>query len=375
MKNIEIDTHFMINDGLKEMAANAVEIVVDDKTGIVYAVYLSSETAIGESNQFVKLAKFNIMQPTNVAWTTVFDRDSDFDGKLLSECNVIELDSDTVRVYTENMATGVYYYKDVDKKTLNVGAKNEVKLKIDEDADSVVLKLQNVNVLLTSLGASPIGTFNMTTKITKVDGFYYSILCGNNIESPLFIKSTDGEEWTFVSAIPHKANYEAMLCYHDSKFWVFCRDGFETGATEPKQNLMYSEDGINWKQSNLTLNVSDTRPYLFNFQGELYLAYSSPLSDKYSTVRTWRCNIHIGRIVSINGEETFEEIIYKESKFGIVYYALIDWYGHMIMLYSSGELHPMEGLLFGWAQGKDCLNYAVLHTQEPRLYIDTSLDK
>ena len=37
----KIDTRFVINNGLKEMAANAVELVVDEKTGIAYAVYLS----------------------------------------------------------------------------------------------------------------------------------------------------------------------------------------------------------------------------------------------------------------------------------------------------------------------------------------------
>ena len=130
---------------------------------------------------------------------------------------------------------------------------------------------------------------------------------------------------------------------------------------------MYSEDGKEWKRSNLTLIPSDTRPYLFNYQGELYLAYSSPMPESFSTVRPWRCNIHIGRIVTENGEESFEEIFYRESKFGIVYYALFDWYGYMVMLYSSGELHPTEGLMFGWAQGKDCLNYAVVHLQEPEL--------
>ncbi|MBQ2915876.1 MAG: hypothetical protein IJE51_03715 [Clostridia bacterium] len=167
--------------------------------------------------------------------------------------------------------------------------------------------------------------------------------------------------------VHHVVNYEAMLAYHDNKFWVICRNGAITVTDEKQQNLLFSEDGIVWKQSNLELITSDTRPYLFNYQGDLYLAYSSPLSNDYSTVRPWRCNIHVGKIVSSDGVESFDEIIYKESKFGIVYYALKDWYGKMIMLYSSGELHPTEGLMDGWSQGKDCLNYTVLHSQEPQL--------
>ena len=131
--------------------------------------------------------------------------------------------------------------------------------------------------------------------------------------------------------------------------------------------MLYSEDGIVWTQSELSLVTSDTRPYLFNYQGDLYLAYSSPMPDDYSTVRAWRCNIHVGKIVSSGGIEVFEETVYKESKFGIVYYALKDWYGKMVMLYSSGELHPTEGLMDGWSQGKDCLNYTILHTQDPKL--------
>ena len=81
-------------------------------------------------------------------------------------------------------------------------------------------------------------------------------------------------------------------------------------------------------------------------------------------------NVVVGKIVSVNGEETFEEIVYKESKFGIVYYVLLDWYGRMVMLYSSGELHPTEGLMEGWSSGKDCLNYTILYSQEPELLFD-----
>ena len=217
----------MINNGLDELAANAVELVVDERTAMAFAVYLSSKTAFGESNELVNLAKFNILQPTNVNWVTVFDKTADFGGAPLSECNIIELDGETLRVYAVNLKNLKYYFKDVDKRTLSVG--------------------------------------------------------------------------------------------------------------------------------------------------ELFLAYSSPMPREYSTVRPWRCNIHVGRILSEGECETFDEIIYKESKFGIVYYALLDWYGKMIMLYSSGELHPTEGLMFGWSQGKDCLNYTVLHTVEPKLAFEKTL--
>ena len=185
------------------------------------------------------------------------------------------------------------------------------------------------------------------------------------------MKSENGATWTLQSVINHRANYEAMLEYHDGKFWVMCRNGGTSPSNNKQQNLMYSEDGITWTQSNLELETSDTRPYLFRYQGELYLAYSSPMSTDYSTVRNWRCNIHIGKIVSSGGQETFDEVIYKESKFGIVYYALHDWYGNMVMLYSSGELNPTEGLMGGWSQGKDCLNYTILKSQEPELSFKT----
>jgi hypothetical protein len=185
------------------------------------------------------------------------------------------------------------------------------------------------------------------------------------------MKSSDGDTWTFISLVNHTVNYEAMLEYNDGKFFVMCRNG-ATSVTEEKQtNLVYSSDGVNWQESTLALTTSDTRPYLFNYLGELYLAYSSPMPNDYSTVRPWRCNIHIGRIVSSGGVETFEEIVYKESKFGIVYYALDDWYGNMVMLYSSGELNPTEGLMGGWSQGKDCLNYTVIYSNEPQLSFKT----
>ena len=44
----EIGNHVTNNNGLTEMAANAVEPVVDDRTGVAYAVYLSNKTSSGE---------------------------------------------------------------------------------------------------------------------------------------------------------------------------------------------------------------------------------------------------------------------------------------------------------------------------------------
>ena len=364
----KIDTRFVINNGLKEMAANAVELVVDEKTGIAYAVYLSSETSFGESCDLVNLAKFNILQPTNVEWVTVFDRNYDFDGARLSECNVIDLNPDTIRVFAVNLSTLQYYFKDVNKRDLSVGPMQEVKFKCHDGFEAVPFNNDNINRHILSLGGQQFSYLQFTTAIIKVDGYFYTTVCGGNkIGNFLFMKSEDGETWTFISMVKHMVNYEAMLAYHDHKFWVMCRNGSEEITSEKQRNLLYSEDGITWKQSELSLETSDTRPYLFTYQGELYLAYSSPLPKDYSTVRTWRCNIHVGRIVSRDGVETFEELIYKESKFGIVYYALKDWYGKMIMLYSSGELHPTEGLMGGWSQGKDCLNYTELYSREPEL--------
>ncbi|MBE6761524.1 MAG: hypothetical protein E7551_04490 [Ruminococcaceae bacterium] len=366
MNNIE--NHFMINNGLKEMAANAVELVVDERTGIAYAVYLSSESAFGESSELVTLARFNILQPTNVEWTTVFNRELDFDGDSLSECNIIELNSEIVRVYAVNLKTLTYYYKDINKKTLAISKMKELKFKISASAQPITLNKENINNYIFSIGGEPFSHLQITTNIIKVDGFYYTTVCGGNkISNFLFMKSADGETWSFVSLVKHIVNYEAMLAYYNNKFWVICRNGEEIPTTKKQQNLLYSDDGVSWTESNLSLETSDTRPYLFNYQDNLYLAYSSPMPNDFSTIRPWRCNVHIGRIVSKNGVEDFEEIVYKESKFGIVYYALKDWYGKMIMLYSSGELHPAEGLMGGWSQGKDCLNYAVLYEQAPIL--------
>ena len=364
----KIDTRFVINNGLKEMAANAVELVVDEKTGIAYAVYLSSETSIGESSELVNLVKFNILQPTNTEWVTVFDKALDFGGASLSECNIIDLNAETIRVFAVNLRTLKYYYKDVDKKTFSVGKMKEVKFKASEVSPAVTFDKANINNHLQSLGGQLFTHLQFTTAILKVDGYFYTTVCGGNkIENFLFMRSEDGETWTFVSMAKHSVNYEAMLAYHNHKFWVMCRNGEETVSERKQQNLLYSDDGLNWTLSNIALETSDTRPYLFNYQGDLYLAYSSPLANEYSTIRPWRCNVHVGKIVSENGQERFEEKIYKESKFGIVYYAMKDWYGKMIMLYSSGELHPTEGLMGGWSQGKDCLNYTELYSQEPKL--------
>ena len=94
----KIGTHYMVNDGLTDMAANGVVQVVDERTAICYAIYLASDQKLGESDQLVKLSKFSIMQPTNVQWVTVFDRDIDFGGDSLSEGSIIDLNNDYVRV-------------------------------------------------------------------------------------------------------------------------------------------------------------------------------------------------------------------------------------------------------------------------------------
>lgn len=367
-ENNNIAYHYMINNGLKEMAANAVEFVVDEITGIAYAVYLSSENFIGESSELVNLAKFNILQPANVEWITVFNKYTDFDGAALSECNIIDLDNETVRVFAVNLETYQYYYKDVSKKTLMLSEKNEVKFSTEDHGEIFSFDKDHINILLSSLGGKSFSYLQFTSTIIKVDGYYYTTVCGGDaLSNFLFMKSVDGACWNFVSLVAHRVNYEAMLAYHDNKFWIMCRNGVTSETSEEQKNLLYSEDGIVWTQSELSLVTSDTRPYLFHYQGDLYLAYSSPMPDNYSTVRPWRCNIHVGKIASSGGVEVFEETVYKESKFGIVYYALKDWYGKMIMLYSSGELHPTEGLMDGWSQGKDCLNYIILHTEEPEL--------
>ena len=366
----EIGDHYMISDGLTEMAANAVELTIDDATGIAYACYLSSTSALGEATQLVKIAKFNVMQPTNVEWIEVFNRDKDFGGNPLLECNIINVSSTKVRVFAVNKSTWKYYYKDVDKKTNAVGELKEVKFKTNNASDPVEFSKTTVNQYVSSIGGSAFSELQITTKIVEVDGYFYTTAVGGGgTRNVLFLKSKDGDTWTVQSVIYNTTNYEAMLEYHNGRFWVMCRNGVTTPTSSKQQNLLYSEDGITWNKSNLQLTMSDTRPYLFKYQGDLYLAYSSPLSTDFSTVRNWRCNIHVGKIVSDGEQETFQEIAYKESKYGIVYYALADWYGNMVMLYSSGEMHPTEGLMGGWSQGKDCLNYTIIHKQAPELII------
>ena len=364
----KIGQHFMINDGLTEMAANAVELVVDKNTGIAYACYLSSETALGESTSLVKIAKFNIMQPTNVVWATIYDKNVDFNGDLLLECNLIELSATTLRVYCVNMITWKYYFKDVDKKTLKAGELKELKFKTSEDSEVLNYDRDTINEYFKTLGGDLFTNLQLTSPIVKIGDTFYTTSCGGECQDKtLFLKSTDGEVWTIKSIIPFGSNYEAVLCYHDNKFFVMLRGGERQPTGNKKEHLIYSEDGINWVKTNLALECSETRPYLFNYQGSLYLAYSSPLPLDYSTVRPFRCNVHVGKVVTQNGNTIFEEEIYKESKFGIVYYALTDWYGNMIMLYSSGELNPTRGLMLGWSQGKDCLNYTILKVEDPIL--------
>lgn len=173
-----IGPHVMVNNGLKEMAANAVELVVDENTAIAYAVYLSSQTSFGESSELVNLAKFNIMQPTNAAWVTVFDRNLDFDGASLSECNIIDLDRNTVRVFAVNLKTMKYYFKDVDKETLSVGALREVKFQSDANAEAVAFDAEHISEHLERLGARAFSYLQFTTAILKVDGYFYTTACG-----------------------------------------------------------------------------------------------------------------------------------------------------------------------------------------------------
>ena len=363
-----IGTHYIINNALVDKSANGGLIVIDSKTAIAYSVYLASENKYGESDELVKLAKFSIMQPTNVNWVTVFDRDVDFGGAKLSECNIIDLFNDYVRVFAVNMSDYNYYYKDVNKKTLEVGELKQVKYKSAYKSPAVTFSKENINAHIKELGGQEFGHLQFGSAVVVVDRTYYVTFCGgNNMQNFIFMESGDGETWSFKSLVKHAINYEAPIAFHNDTFYVTIRNGNTKPTGEKQQNLMYSEDmGKTWKLSNLALESSDTRPFLFNYQGELYLAYSSPLAIDYSTVRPWRCNVHVGKIVTKNGEQTFEEVIYKQSKFGIVYYSLIDWYGYMIMIYSSGELYPETGRMGDYTQGKDCLMYTILKTEEPK---------
>ena len=83
----EIGTHVMINNGLSEMAANAVELVVDDKTGIAYAVYLSSETTFGESSELVNLCRERLGWKPTTTYTVI---------KRLSERGVLKNENTVV---------------------------------------------------------------------------------------------------------------------------------------------------------------------------------------------------------------------------------------------------------------------------------------
>ncbi len=367
-----IGTSFMISNGLVDIAANDQHTVVDSVTSIAYTVYLASETKYGEGSDLIKLAKYDILQPTNADWVTVFDKDVDFDGVKMTTCNLIDLDKETIRVFITNQVDYKYYYRDVNKKTFELGAVKEVKYKKAYKSEPVTMDKENINAHIKELGGQEFEFIQFSSEIINVDRTFYTAVSGGatGIKNFLFMKSTDGETWSFVSMANCTVSYEAMLVYHDYKFYVMCRNGGTHPGDETQQNLYYSEDnGKTWKQSNLALNTSDTRPFLFNYQGELYLAYSSPLDLEYSTIRPWRCNVHVGKIVSNNGVETFEEVLYKESKYGIVYYSLIDCYGKMIMIYSSGELHPEEGTMGGYTQGKDCLMYTILQEQDPILEI------
>ena len=185
------------------MAANAVEVVVDNNTGIAYAVYLSSETSIGESSELVKLAKFNIMQPTNVEWVTVFNKDTDLSGHILSECNILQLNDTTVRVFVIDRVTHTYYYKDINKKSLAVSKKREVKFKPCENVNAVSLNMQNVCDFVASYDIEPMKSLNMVTQFIEINGCFYTILCGHMSDCALFVKSADGETWTVHSVIRH----------------------------------------------------------------------------------------------------------------------------------------------------------------------------
>jgi len=370
--NKDLGDHYIINNAIVDLAASDSHTIVDKKSARAYTVYMASENKLGEGSELCKVAVYNTMQPTNVEWITAFDFEEDFGGLKITTCNIADIDSSTVRVYIGVHGENKYYYKDLNKQTLKIGEKKEVKYKSAYKSPAVNMTVDNVNAHIRELGGDEFNYVQMSSDMIKVDGTLYVAVAGGKAlcQNFLFMESGDGITWSFVSMGKHAVSYEPMITYHDDKFWVMCRTGGTAPSNNTQQDLMYSEDmGKTWKQSNLALETSDTRPYIFTYQNELYLAYSSPLAKDYSAIRTWRCNIHVGKIVTNNGSQSFEEVIYKESKYGIVYYSLFDYYGKMIMLYSSGELHPEEGTMGGYTQGKDCLMYTILQEQDPILKI------
>ncbi len=367
-----------VSDPLRQTAAEDPMCVVDDTTGLVYMVYLSSPAdrrKYGETHQEISLAVFSISAPEHTEQYSIELRPSEFsDNKNIAHkgayglcgANIVDA-GDRVRVfYYIGIHKCDYFYRDFDKVAKHVGPAVRCMFKTSSDAEPKELNVANFAAAFDDGNPDFVAReLSFSTKISRHGDELYTTF---SIEKgyPMIAKSTDlGATWEKVGEIQASFDgilpeYENPLAILDGIFYCFMRCGNnDKGDPHKKRELLwYSVDGgKNWCGSGLLFDTGMTKPDMFVYDGALYVAYSQYIADRTTYARAWRCNVRIDRICKVNGAFSAKQVANYFNEFGMVEFNILPYHKKLVMHFSSGDLfqHITSAYFYGKSQGKDLI--------------------
>jgi len=311
-----------VNDGMTETAASAVESVIDTKTGIVYAVYLAGNREYGEQVGWIRMAIFPAGQPHNATWVTIAE------GYRVTEPNILQVDDNTIRVLYRDTTT--YYYKDytISTKTLS----NAVTMLFGQSD----FTWSAIDSYLSGQGYSGYQAASggygciFTSRIFDDGEYKYGAITGASYY-PVLVRSNDN----FATLEP--IGIYPVLCNYEFTFII---DGvnIQALARNDSTGIAYavsSDGGQNWT-STIIPNTVGSRPDLFNYGDDTYVAYNynAGYNENGFPVNSIRNAIILGIIE--DGE--IKEIANFINYHGIVYERIHYFFNDAYMIFSQSTI-------------------------------------
>ncbi len=335
-----------ISDVVKFTSASAGHTVIDEARGICYTSYLASRTNYGESREVIGLAVYPINQPFKAVNYIVAEANVPINGLTFSsvyEPNILLLD-DRVRIYFIPTITSgdveksnCYMYRDFLKSTNEFSEVGQIMLN-----DGKPLNKQNVSEFIQSKNGTTDESSHPiinTCRFVKYNNKIYGSLTSSN-QSPVIFESEDGVTYKLKGVISNPANYECQLEILNDKMYCILRN-------KSINNFFVSTDFGETFNDGVRVEFSDTRPQIMKYEDNLLIVHSfldASISD--NPYVQGRCN---AKFLLGNGDDPnlYETKLVIKSKYGIVYYSLINNRGDVYMTFSNGELFFDENTNYG----------------------------
>nr|MBQ4319789.1 exo-alpha-sialidase [Clostridia bacterium] len=347
-ENLILNNKTAVSDTVNYRSSSASISCYDPDNGKIYAVYHASRTNYGESRDVLNLAIIPVAQPHRTETVILCESGKETpDGKVFKNMidgNCIFMNG-TVRIYFISGGTQ-YFYVDFDTKTKTVSEFKPVLFTYDgktyELTDTVFA------ACLDSRGMTGYDFCDInehiinTNKMRCHDGYLYGCLT-SAVCQPVFFRTADGENFELTGIIDKLAKYECQSAILNGRMYCLLR-----GADG--DNFYISDDlGVTFKPCG-RLEFNETRPQVMTYKGKLLIAYSiKGVTPNY--VRDGRNNM---KLICGEGEDLskYEEIMFIQDRYGIVYYDITDYKGTLYMIFSNADLYLDKN-----PQAKDLLYY------------------